>query len=668
MRLALCALLAVAAVSPEAAAAVRFPGAADLVLRGGRVWAGKGIAGGTALAVKDGRVLVVGADDAVSALVGAGHAGGGAAWPTGGTGVQRRPRPLPERRLRPPLRRLSATRRTRRRWRGASAPTRRRCPRARGSWRGTGTTRRGPRRRSRPAGCSTRRPRTIPVFVQRLDGHMALANSPGPAPGRHHARDEGPGRRAPSCGTRAASPPAILKDNAQDLVSKAIPEPTREMNLRAARAALQEAARVGVTTVQDNSSIDALPTYQDLRAPGELTARLYVWRLCVALVAAAGGRRADRPGRRLDPAGRAQDPRRRLHGCGHRRLLRALRRRPHDQRPAALPARRAGAHGPGARMRPGFQLAVHAIGDRANSLVLDAFEKAARPPTAAATAASASSTPRWCARRTSRASSRWAWSPPSSPRTASTTCGGRSGASARSARRTPTTSAPSPPPGVPVAFGTDWYVEPLDPRLGLYAAVTRERPEGGPAGGWLPGGEAHPRGGARPLHARLRLRRVRGGRARARCSRGCWPIWWCSRTTSSRWRRAQILTTPVDLTVVGGRLVFDPAKARGRAPAHPEPGARSGAAPAGGQRPRRIGSARPRRSWTARSPTRARPTRLDGVARHNEPLEFLGDAVLGFVVADLLHRRDPEGDEGEKSKARAHLVAAPSLSRAGAPP
>jgi ribonuclease-3 len=46
---------------------------------------------------------------------------------------------------------------------------------------------------------------------------------------------------------------------------------------------------------------------------------------------------------------------------------------------------------------------------------------------------------------------------------------------------------------------------------------------------------------------------------------------------------------------------------------------------------------------------------------HNESLEFLGDAILGFVVADLLHRRDPNGDEGTKSKMRAHLVSAPSL-------
>ncbi len=52
--------------------------------------------------------------------------------------------------------------------------------------------------------------------------------------------------------------------------------------------------------------------------------------------------------------------------------------------------------------------------------------------------------------------------------------------------------------------------------------------------------------------------------------------------------------------------------------------------------------------------------------RHNEPLEFLGDAVIGFVVAELLHRRDPEGSEGGKSKARAHLVAAPSLARRSA--
>jgi ribonuclease-3 len=52
-----------------------------------------------------------------------------------------------------------------------------------------------------------------------------------------------------------------------------------------------------------------------------------------------------------------------------------------------------------------------------------------------------------------------------------------------------------------------------------------------------------------------------------------------------------------------------------------------------------------------------------GRSRHNEPLEFLGDAVIGLVVADLLHRRDPEGTEGSKSRARAQLVSAASLAR-----
>jgi ribonuclease-3 len=46
---------------------------------------------------------------------------------------------------------------------------------------------------------------------------------------------------------------------------------------------------------------------------------------------------------------------------------------------------------------------------------------------------------------------------------------------------------------------------------------------------------------------------------------------------------------------------------------------------------------------------------------HNEPLEFLGDAVLGFLVADLLHRASPEGGEGAKTKTRAHLVSTPGL-------
>jgi ribonuclease-3 len=54
---------------------------------------------------------------------------------------------------------------------------------------------------------------------------------------------------------------------------------------------------------------------------------------------------------------------------------------------------------------------------------------------------------------------------------------------------------------------------------------------------------------------------------------------------------------------------------------------------------------------------------LTGSTLHNEPLEFLGDAVLALLVADLLHRRDPGGPEGEKSRLRSRLVSSGSLAR-----
>jgi ribonuclease-3 len=56
---------------------------------------------------------------------------------------------------------------------------------------------------------------------------------------------------------------------------------------------------------------------------------------------------------------------------------------------------------------------------------------------------------------------------------------------------------------------------------------------------------------------------------------------------------------------------------------------------------------------------------VTGGARDNESLEFLGDAILGFVVADLLFHEFPDYDEGQKSKIKAALVSAPMLARVG---
>lgn len=49
----------------------------------------------------------------------------------------------------------------------------------------------------------------------------------------------------------------------------------------------------------------------------------------------------------------------------------------------------------------------------------------------------------------------------------------------------------------------------------------------------------------------------------------------------------------------------------------------------------------------------------------NESLEFLGDSILGFLIADMLFREFPQHNEGQKSKLRASIVSAASLARLG---
>jgi ribonuclease-3 len=62
--------------------------------------------------------------------------------------------------------------------------------------------------------------------------------------------------------------------------------------------------------------------------------------------------------------------------------------------------------------------------------------------------------------------------------------------------------------------------------------------------------------------------------------------------------------------------------------------------------------------------SRAHEDVTGGVA-DNESLEFLGDAVLGFVIAEVLFRECPQYDEGQKSKIKASLVSAVTLARVG---
>ena len=128
--------------------------------------------------------------------------------------------------------------------------------------------------------------------------------------------------------------------------------------------------------------------------------------------------------------------------------------------------------------------------------------------------------------------------------------------------------------GVRVAFGTDWFVAPLDPMLGLYAAVTRQFADGTPADGWFPeqritlaqAVECYTHGSA---HAELAEHR------KGRLTRGYLAdLVVLSRDIFAVAPRAILDTKPV-LTMVGGRVVFDAGKLERRR-AGREPVAASG--------------------------------------------------------------------------------------------
>ncbi|HUG52245.1 MAG TPA: amidohydrolase [Vicinamibacteria bacterium] len=542
-------LLLAALVSAES---VRGAEPADLVLRGGRVWAGKGLGAATAVAVKGARVVALGAEADVAPLVGAGtrvvDLHGRLVVPgfndahvhflSGGFGL-----------LSVDLRDARDEQDFARRL-GAHART---LPE--GTWilEGNWDHEAWPSKALPTRQLIDAVTPDHPVFVQRLDGHMSLANSLA-------LRLAGITREVvdPDGGTivrdAGGEPTGIFKDLAASLVQRAIPEPSHEMNLRAARAALAEAARVGVTTIQDNSSVDALATYQELRARGELTARFYVWRYAAALppLREAGVRTGlGDEWIRLGAIKILSDG---SMGSGTAAFFDPYLDDPKTSGLLLHPV-------PELERLVGeadaafFQLAVHAIGDRANSLVLDAFEKAAAAngprdrrfriehaqvvrkedlPRYERLGVIASIQPshciddmRWAERRIGRERSRDAYNIKSF------------------------TAA-----GVRVAFGTDWFVEPLDPRVGLYAALTRERPEGGPPGGWFPE-EKITLEDALDLYTRGSAYAEFAEREKGTLAPGMLADLVVFAADLFEVTPREILTTPVDLTVVGGRVVFE---------------------------------------------------------------------------------------------------------------
>lgn len=324
-----------------------------------------------------------------------------------------------------------------------------------------------------------------PVWVNRLDGHMALANS-------HALRLAGvdAAATAPEGGEivrdAAGAPTGIFKDEAMGLVARAIPEPTPAQLDAALDRAQQHALALGVTQVHDMGSFGGWldhAAYRRAHAANRLRMRVYshvpvhTWRRLADTVAVRG-----RGDDRLRWGG--------LKGFvdGSLGSTTAWFYAPYDDEPTstglvvidttAFAAELDGADA------AGLQIAVHAIGDRANDWILSVYARlaAARPtrerpfrvehaqhltPVAVArfgaSGVVASMQPYHVID-----DGRWA--------------GKRIGDRVRTTYPFHTLLAD----GAPLAFGSDWTVAPMSVADGLYAALTRATLDGQRPGGWVP--------------------------------------------------------------------------------------------------------------------------------------------------------------------------------------
>jgi len=323
-----------------------------------------------------------------------------------------------------------------------------------------------------------------PVFLRRIDGHMGVANSLALNLAGITRASTDPAGGTIERDPVSREPTGILVDAAMDQITRHIPEPTPEERFQAAMAATRHAAALGVTSVQYSGGMEEFQALQDLERRGALATRVYMllppaerhW-----LPNQAAAPTEPQPMVRLGAV--------KLFADGSLGARSALFFEPYEDAPETCGLAMQSEEELCRRVADidaaGQQVALHAIGDRAVHWALNAFERAAqangrrdarhrvehaqavRPEDRvrfARLGVIASIQPyhciddmRWVERR----------------------LGGRC------VNAYPYQSLARA--GTRLALGTDWPVEPLDPMLALYAAVTREFPSGGPSGGWYPG-------------------------------------------------------------------------------------------------------------------------------------------------------------------------------------
>lgn len=327
-----------------------------------------------------------------------------------------------------------------------------------------------------------------PVVLNRVDGHAVLANAKAmelagvgaatadPSGGRILRDDHG-------------APTGVFVDNAMALIRRAIPPPSHDQLVRASVAALAECHRWGLTAIGDPGVDQAqLDAYTELAGAGRYTLRNHV--MLAGSDEALTARYFARGPRPLAYDGRLAIRSVKLYADGALGSRGAALLAPYDDDPGntgLLVTPPAKIQDVATRaLRAGFQVCTHAIGDRANRIVLDAYEAALRAVPASdhrfrvehAQVLSPDDIPRFArlgitpSMQTTHQISDMGW--------AGARLGARRVLDAYAWRSLLET-------GVTIANGTDAPVEVVDSRRTFHAAISRENEANQPPGGWYPG-------------------------------------------------------------------------------------------------------------------------------------------------------------------------------------
>ncbi len=118
-----------------------------------------------------------------------------------------------------------------------------------------------------------------PVFVSRMDGHLGLANSRALELAGITRETKSPEGGLIVKDPKTGEPTGILKDNAMELIFDVVPDHNVDDFYEAAKTSLKEAARFGITSVQDIFSIEERPAYdayKKLESENKLTCRISI--------------------------------------------------------------------------------------------------------------------------------------------------------------------------------------------------------------------------------------------------------------------------------------------------------------------------------------------------------------------------------------------------------